>query len=165
MARACSICARDDRNAIDEAIVAGQPIRAIGRRFHASRDAIARHQVAHLSPALVKLQAVRDEQRGETLLERMETLIARTERLLSAAEESGAMGQALSAIDRMWKGYELVGKVTGEIKSGGTTNQTINVLTHPDVLRVIQAVRHVLADQPERLEAFSRYLELPAHES
>jgi hypothetical protein len=49
----------------------------------------------------------------------MERLIQRTERLLEAAEASGAVGQALAAIDRLWKGYELVGKITGEIKPDG----------------------------------------------
>ena len=43
--------------------------------------------------------------------------------LLKAAEKSGAVGLALSAIDRMWKGYELIGKVTGELQTG-TWNQT-----------------------------------------
>lgn len=119
MSRPCSVCQHPNRKAIDEALVGGQPIRAIAGRYHAGRDSVARHLRSHVSPALVKVAARREEREATTLLGRMERLIQRTERLLEAAEASGAVGQALAAIDRLWKGYELVGKITGEIKPDG----------------------------------------------
>ena len=48
-----------------------------------------RHRRAHVSPALIKVAAEREEREGRTLRERMEVLIERTERLLEAAELGG----------------------------------------------------------------------------
>jgi hypothetical protein len=120
-----------------------------------------RHR-SHVSAALVKLQAEREAQHGISLLDRLEALIVRTERLLNAAEQSGAIGAALQAIAQMWKGLELYGKVTGELRTG-TTNQVVNIMASPEILQVVKAVRAVLADDPARLEQFSDLMRLPEH--
>jgi hypothetical protein len=158
MARACTICVRPDRKEIDGASVSGEPIRTVARRFRISRDSLGRHLRAHVSPALVKVAARREAKESISLLQRMEALIERTEKLLVAAEESGALGQALGAIDRLWKGYELIGKVTGEIKPDGTNVQVINILASEDWLRLRTAMFTALAPYPEARTAVAQHL-------
>jgi len=94
----CSICSREDREQVDLAIVSREPQRAIASRFGVSRAAVQRHALRHVSPAIASLQAERVEQGATSLLNRVEALILRTERLLSAAEQSGAVTTALSAV-------------------------------------------------------------------
>jgi hypothetical protein len=98
---------------------------------------------------LVKVAARREEREATTLLERMERLIQRTERLLEAAETSGAVGQALAAIDSLWKGYALLGRVTGELKPDGTTVQIINLAASPEWVQLRGRVLVALQDFPE----------------
>jgi hypothetical protein len=47
----CKVCARPDRAAIDERIVAGTSFREIGRAFGVPKDTIARHARAHVAAA------------------------------------------------------------------------------------------------------------------
>jgi hypothetical protein len=161
MARPCTICLHPHREAIDKALVEGQAIRAIMRHFAgADRGAIARHQKAHLSPALMKVAQRREERHNMSLLDRLESLIARCEAILETSEQSGSVAQALATVRELRGLYELVGKVTGELKESGGPSVTFNVLQAPEVLAVIAAVRSVLADQPERLQLFSDRLRL-----
>lgn len=47
MSKICSICARSDRTAIDQELLAGVPTRRVAERFHTSRDALVRHLANH----------------------------------------------------------------------------------------------------------------------
>ena len=48
MARTCTVCTHPERVAIDQALVGGEPNRAIARRMALSKDAVARHRASHL---------------------------------------------------------------------------------------------------------------------
>ena len=63
MPRSCSICSSVDVTAINAALLAGEPLRTVGKRWSVSKTALLRHKGAHLptdvpSPAgLLKLQS------------------------------------------------------------------------------------------------------------
>ena len=68
------------------------------------------------------------------------------------------MGQALGAIDRLWKGYELIGKLTGELKPEGPA-VAINVLQVPEIQLYLSVVRDVVGrERPDLLPVIGRAL-------
>lgn len=48
MPRPCSICSREDRESIDQALIAKEPYRHIAERFGTSVAALYRHQAGHM---------------------------------------------------------------------------------------------------------------------
>jgi hypothetical protein len=54
MPRRCTICAHPTRDAIDQALVAGQSLRDIAGHYHLSKSALARHKDSHAPPALIQ---------------------------------------------------------------------------------------------------------------
>ncbi|MFA5787697.1 MAG: hypothetical protein WDA71_12080, partial [Actinomycetota bacterium] len=55
MGKRCTICSRNDRAAIDQAIVAGESLRGIAARFSTSAQTLLRHK-PHVSAALATAQ-------------------------------------------------------------------------------------------------------------
>jgi hypothetical protein len=72
MPRHCTICDHPSRDAIDQALVAGQSLRDIAGQYHLSKSALARHKERHAPPALIhdtedletRLQKARAEDQG-----------------------------------------------------------------------------------------------------
>ena len=60
MARSCSVCARNDRAAIDRALVGGEPVLAIARRLSVSDDAVQRHKRDHIPVRLAEARRADD---------------------------------------------------------------------------------------------------------
>ncbi len=68
MPRRCTICAHKKRSAIDKALVARQPFRAIARQFTVSKDALIRHHDDHLPGSLIKAQQATEAAQADALL-------------------------------------------------------------------------------------------------
>ena len=58
MPRPCSICTHPDRAAIDQGLVAGEPIPRYSAVYRVSEDALTRHKRAHIPALLARAQAV-----------------------------------------------------------------------------------------------------------
>ena len=118
--KVCGICTHKQRVAIDEAIVAQTPLRAIAGQHGVSRSALDRHK-QHVPKALAEAkQAVVVAEAG-TLLQRVETLISRCERIGAQAESDRQWGAAVSAARELRACLELIAKVTGELKPASTS--------------------------------------------
>ena len=115
MARRCSICQHETRDAIDSSLIHGEPLRSIAGRHGLSATALHRHHKAHLPKALARAQEAEEIVRGESLLEEVEALMARTDIICEQSMANGDMRLALSAIREKRGCLELLGKVTGEI--------------------------------------------------
>jgi DNA-binding CsgD family transcriptional regulator len=152
------VCLHADREVIDRALVDGRSYRDIARQRGLSKDAVSRHR-SHISPALVAVQAQRQESAARTLLDRVEQLIGRAEAFLQQAETSGQVAQGLAAIREIRGLLELLGKASGELDE--RQQVTINLLQSPEILRYLAVVREVLADQPDRMILISKRLMLP----
>jgi hypothetical protein len=157
--RVCTVCAHDDRGAIDQALVLGQPLRDIARRHGPSKDALARHARAHVSPALAVVRREREEQGARTLLDRLEDLYRRADRILEAAELDAKPTLMLSAVRELRGLIEVIGKATGEIAE--RPQVVVNVLGSGEWLKVRCALLAALATYPDaRALVASRLLEL-----
>jgi hypothetical protein len=161
LGRACAVCGHAERDEIDRRLVAGEAYRDIARQFQLSKDSLARHRPRHLSPALVKVAAAREEARGEALLDQVQALIARGQRIADRAEQNGRDIQALAAIRELRPLLELLGRLTGELKDRPAV--TVNVLTLPEWSNIRSKLLAALLPHPEaRAAAASALAELEA---
>lgn len=85
MGRRCSVCAHPDREALDRAIVAGEPRRAVAARSSLSPDAVERHAQHHLPAAIVKAAEAVEMAHGEQLFDQVRAQQTRAEALYSEA--------------------------------------------------------------------------------
>jgi hypothetical protein len=71
MPRTCTVCTHSDRDAIDRALIAREPVRRIAARFGLSKSAVWSHSDDHLPAALVKADEAREEARSIDLMARL----------------------------------------------------------------------------------------------
>ena len=129
MPRSCTVCRHHDREAVERALLAGEPFRHIAERFDTSTGALQRHRADHIPASLVQAQGVKEICRADTLLDDVRAGGDRAERLYNSAElileralEAKDLKTALAAINgavnvmREGRAYlELRGEITGEL--------------------------------------------------
>lgn len=156
----CTVCRHEDREAIDGALASGQPYRSLAERYDLTKDALARHRRAHLSPAIKATQAEREAKGAATAADRVEALYLRAERVLEAAEDAGAASVSLQAIRELRQCVELLARITGELDERPVT---VNVLTSPEWLQIRGVLLSALEPHPEaRAEVAGALAELEA---
>lgn len=163
MTRRCSVCDHDDHEAIDHELVGGVGYRDIAKRRGLSSSALFRHAQAHVSPALTRVAAGREDEHAVALLERVEDLYERARRILTSAEQDGKPGVGLAAIRELRGIVELLGKVTGELDDRPHT--TVNLLVSPEWLALRGAITEALSAHPQARAAVAQAIaELEAPE-
>ncbi len=115
MARACNVCTHEGRVDIDRALTEGTPNRRIAAQYSLSEASVRRHHDSHLPVTLAKAHEADEVARGDELLGRVESLQTRTLAVLEAAEETGELRTALSAIREARSNLELLAKLVGEL--------------------------------------------------
>ncbi len=147
MARTCNVCTHSEREAIDRALVGGCVQRDITRRYGIPKDSVNRHKAGHISPALVKAAERREEERAESLLDRIEELCGEARQVLEATKTDRKHATSILAIRELRACFELIGKITGELQDRPTV--AINILQSPDWLEVRDVLLAALAPHPE----------------
>src|SRR5262245_14127592 len=155
MPRTCTVCRHSRRQAIEEAIVVGEPIRAIAGRFGASRQAVSRHQVGHLPSKLLKAAEAREKLGGDDILDQLLTLSHETAEILQEARKTGRHELALRAIARAESQLELQARLLGELKD---RDITVNVLALPEWTRLQHRILAALKPHPAARIAVSQAL-------
>lgn len=154
MARTCTICTHPERQAIDQALVAGTPKRDVSALFRVSEDAMTRHAAAHLPQALSKAQEAKEVAQGDDLLGQLKDLQGRTLGILTQAEEAKDLRTALQAVGQARGNLELLAKVTGELAQEGA----VNILIAPEWVRVRATLIGALTPYPEARVAVAEQL-------
>jgi hypothetical protein len=152
--RTCTVCTHPECAAIDAALVAGEPYRAIARQHGVSRHAITRHKAAHLPVVLVKAQGVAEVTHGDDLLAKMTGLEADAKRIGTEAEKKGDLRTALAAIRELIRIVELLAKVQGELNE----QAVVNVILSPEWVAVRTAVMVAMQPYPEARRALAARL-------
>ena len=161
MPRVCTVCAHEEREAIDHALVAGVSLRDVARRHGVTKDALHRHKQAHLSAAVVAIRTEQEHEHGATLLEQVRGLQREALSILESAKQSGRPTVALSAIREASRLLELCGRLTGELDERPST--TVNMLVAPEWLTIRAAMLGALTPYPEaRAAVAGRLQELEA---
>ncbi len=154
MGRDCKVCAHEDKNIIDQRLISGTPTRTIADEFGIGRESVNRHKKNHLPVELLKSKKLAEISAADELIERVEGLFNKALLLLDKAEADGKYSAAASAIKEARSSLELIGKISGELKSGTVVNLTYspqwtelrNVLIttlepHPEIkAQVVQAL-------------------------
>ncbi len=87
MPRTCTVCSHPEREAIDRAVVAGESsFRNIAERFSVSVAALHRHKDSHISEALAKEQAVREQAIALDVMGELERCFERVNLLFDACD-------------------------------------------------------------------------------
>jgi len=88
MPRTCLACSNSEREAIDKALVAGEPLRNIAKRVSISPAGLLRHK-SHVAGAIVKAQERREEKLGDSIFDEMRRVLAKAWELSGKAESEG----------------------------------------------------------------------------
>jgi len=88
MPRTCLACSSSEREAIDKALVSGEPLRNIAKRVSISPAGLLRHK-SHVATTIVKAQERRDEKLGDSIFDEMRRVLAKAWELSGKAESEG----------------------------------------------------------------------------
>jgi hypothetical protein len=154
MPRSCTICTDPERDAIDAALVAGEPFRRVAAQYSLTEQAIRRHRKAHLPAALTKAQEAKEAARADDLLAQLQALTAEAHRIKNQAERTGDYRTALAGIRELVRIVELLAKLRGELDE----RPQLNVLVAPEWLAVRAALMAALASYPEARAAVAEQL-------
>lgn len=156
MPRVCTICTHPKREAIDQALIAGElSYRDIAGRFEISRSSLVRHKQNHLPATLAQAQEAREVANADDLLGQLDQLRAEAHRIKDKAEKAGDFRAALTGIRELVRIVELMAKVSGELQE----SQTVNVLIMPEWVTIRAAVVEALAPFPEARAAVAGVLQ------
>ena len=147
MPRKCTVCAHQERAAIDQALVNGDSLRYVSKQYDVTDAALFRHNTNHLPAALTKAHEAKEMVRADDLLSQVKELQARAMSILDQAEDSGDLRTALSAIREARGNLELLAKLLGKLQQEGTTN--VNILVAPEWLVVRAAILTALTPYPD----------------
>src|SRR5215211_1104587 len=155
MTRVCTICSHDERDAIEDAFIAGTPKRRIASHHGVSERAVRYHMREHLPALLALARDAERSARADSLLDRIEALHSRTMAILEAVEGTDEHGTALASIREARRNLELIGEVTKELDRTPTFNLHLN----PEWLEIRTAIVVALDPHPEAKDAVVRAIE------
>ena len=115
--RVCTICHHENRDAINHALIAGEPLRKISERNgkSVSVTALFRHKKDHIPATLAVARQAAEESQANTLYSRLRLVHQQTATILQEALASRSPNLALTAIARLEKQIELEAKLLGEL--------------------------------------------------
>ncbi len=152
MGRICTVCAlpADERQAIDTALIAGEPVRAVASRYVTiGRMAVQRHKDEHLSQTLAKAHDAEEVAQADDLLQQVRQLRGKAVSLLLKAEAAGDYRTALAGIREARACLELLLEVEGEINR----QPVVNILVSDEWLRLRAVIVGALGSYPEARQA------------
>lgn len=141
----CKVCNHDERNTIDEKLIAGVPLRDLEQSYDVGRMSLSRHREKHLPKTLIKAQALKEQSAADALLERVEGLFDQAQDLLKTAKENGKYAPAVAAVKECRANLELIGRLLGELKTG----THISIHYNPQWVELRSTIYDVLKEFPE----------------
>jgi len=159
----CYCCGHPERDVIDAALVAGQSMRSLSKKYGCSVNSVMRHRDHHLSPALAAMAAKREEEAASGLVAQVRQLVRRADELYTAAAKDGRSSAALAALKEMRGSLELLGKATGELKDASPVT-VVNVQASEEWQQIRAIILSALVAYPEARQAVAgRLLQLQEH--
>ncbi len=153
MSRVCTICTSEStvRQEIDRALVGGEPVEQIARRYPPlSATSIRRHRAGHIGQTIAKAEAVKEAAHGDDLLDQVHRLKSKAVSLLLKAEAAGDFRTALSGIREARSCLEILLEVEGELNRATNVNVLI---ASPDWIATRGALLTALRPFPEARQA------------
>ncbi len=166
MPRTCTVCSHRDREAIDQALVSGEPFRHIATRTGTSTAALQRHKHDHVPRSLAKAKEAQELAHADGLLDRVRWLCGRAEGFLAETEaiqrEARAEGDkrlavlavhaGLKALRELRETVHLLSQLTGHL-APEPRFVIITAEQHEMMQESEQEVmRRIHADRPEPID-------------
>ena len=143
MPRSCLACSSPEREAIDKALVAGEPLRNIAKRVSLSPAGLLRHK-NHVANAIGKAQAQREERLGDTLLDEMRRVQRKAWELLSKTESERDHRASIVALREVRECLKSLGEMlekTEEVNGGPSEKERYDLeKLSDDELRALLAL-------------------------
>ena len=108
MPRTCLACCSPERASIDNALIAGEPLRNIAKRVSLSPAGLLRHK-NHLSYSIMKAAERQKERLGDNLLDEMRRVQRKAWELLSRTESEGDHRASIVALREVRECLESLG--------------------------------------------------------
>ena len=124
----CLTCRHEAREAIDGALVAGEPLRNIAEHHGLSTTALHRHKRDHLSTTLVAAAEDRELAHGGKLLDQVQSLVGKALGSLERAEGKGNEREVQGAIREARHSLELVGRLNGDLREANRDNEPLTAV-------------------------------------
>lgn len=160
MPRICTVCASPNREEIDKALIAGEPVRSVASRYVTiGRMAVQRHKEEHLSATLAKAHDAGEVAHADDLLQQVRQLRGKAISLLLAAEKAGDLRTALMGVREARACVELLAEMEGELNR----NPVVNVIMSPEWTHLRAVIIAALAPYPDaRLAIAARLADVEA---
>jgi hypothetical protein len=146
--RPCVCCNHPDREIIDHALIAGEPLPSISSTFGITPKSLMRHRCNHIpTPAMAAGAAERaaeEGQRGASLVDSAADLRDKALSLLAQAEKAGDLKVALIGVREAARCLELMAKLTGEIDDSAR----LNIVVAPVLVELQTVILGALAGFP-----------------
>jgi len=141
----CSICTHPLREEIDKAILTGEPLRRIAKRYGVTESSLRRHRDSHLRDAVKRAQETAEALRAEKLAEFV--LFLRNEALsvYREARKAKRLGIALQALAEARESTAVLARLVGEM--GARVEVTFT--QSPEWTELRTAILQALDDFPE----------------
>ncbi len=150
MPRICTVCSHPQIEAINKALLAGEPNRRIATRENVTEAALRRHKAAgHIAEHLSQAHDAQDVAQADDLLAQLRGLQTEAHRIKDKAENSKDFKTALSGIGQLVKIIELMAKLRGELDE----RATVNVILSPQWVTLRSSILVALAPYPDARRA------------
>ncbi len=145
MPRVCTICTHPEKEAINQALVNGEPFRHIAARYGTSTGALQRHKADDLPSIMVKSEEAREVAHADDLVWQIKQLRNKAISILGKAETAGDLKTALMGVREARACIELLAEMEGEINR----RPVFNLYMSAEWIEVRAVLLHALGDFPE----------------
>lgn len=141
----CAVCRHPEHVALDEMLLRGESIRAIARRFRLGKSTVHTHlKNGHIPKTLVKAADAAAVSEGDALLAKVLEVEQEVRRLAAKAEKAGDVRGALVGMRELSRILELLGRLSGELKS----RTEVNIVVLPQWQDLQRRILAALAPYP-----------------
>jgi hypothetical protein len=141
----CKVCRHAERLSIDEALLRGETLRTIAKRFELATSTLHDHsRKGHIPKALAKAADAAAVASGDALLAKVLDVEAEVRRLATKAERGGDVRGALVGLRELTRILELLGRLSGELKS----RTEVNIVVLPQWQDLQRRILAALAPYP-----------------
>jgi hypothetical protein len=146
MAPTCLACRHVRRREIDEALLAGEPLRSIAKRVSLSAAAIFRHK-SHVAERLMTAHKQQEAREAMSLSQRLAELADFARRLAQEAARDGDKRTALQGCRELARLLEFEARMAGELPAGPHVQVNVANLTTTDLNALSLEQREALLDR------------------
>ena len=128
MAQLCTVCRCLKVDEVNAALIQSVPVRTIAGQYSLSKSALIRHRAQHLPLSLSLAKKAGEVASADDLLGQARSLLARSSAMLDRLHAEGKSDSYFRGVTAVTRLFELLAKLTGEMKDRDTGPRTVQVV-------------------------------------